>query len=289
MDQKNSNGTDRRQSVASEKHSIFPAHRRRRPLSTMQSHIIAAIAEFVGTFMFLFLAFAGHLMAISQAPVTVKGAMDNQTVIIIGLAYAISLLVNVWAFYRISGGLFNPAVSLGLALTGHVGWIRAALLVPMQLLASIVAAAMARALVPVPITLANTTLSGGTSVAQGLFLEMFFTAELVFVVLMLAQEKSRDTFMAPIGIGLAMFSCMIPGIFFTGGSLNPARSFGPAVAGESFPHYHWIYWLGPVMGACLAAGYYHFVKFFRYEEVNPGQDSTRAPTPEPLHDPHAAV
>lgn len=76
----------------------------------MQSHIIAAIAEFVGTFMFLFLAFAGHLMAISQAPVTVKGAMDNQTVIIIGLAYAISLLVNVWAFYRISGGLFNPAV-----------------------------------------------------------------------------------------------------------------------------------------------------------------------------------
>lgn len=102
-------------------------------------------------------------------------------------------------------------MSLGLALTGHVGWIRAALLVPMQLLASIVAAAMARALVPVPITLANTTLSGGTSVAHGLFLEMFFTAELVFVVLMLAQEKSRDTFMAPIGIGLAMFSCMIPG------------------------------------------------------------------------------
>ncbi len=70
---------------------------------------------------------------------------------------------------------------------------------------------MARALIPVSIYHANTTLSGGTSVAQGLFLEMFFTAELVFVVLMLAQEKSRDTFIAPIGIGLAMLSCMIPG------------------------------------------------------------------------------
>jgi len=72
---------------------------------------------------------------------------------------------------------------------------------------------MARALVPVPIIMANTTLSGGTSTAQGLFLEMFFTAELAFVVLMLAQEKSRDTFIAPIGIGLAFLSCMIPGTF----------------------------------------------------------------------------
>jgi len=70
---------------------------------------------------------------------------------------------------------------------------------------------MARALIPVSIYHANTTLSGGTSVPQGLLLEMFFTAELVFVVLMLAQEKSRDTFIAPIGIGLAMLSCMIPG------------------------------------------------------------------------------
>lgn len=77
-----------------------------------------------------------------------------------------------------------------------------------------------------------------------------------------------------------------PGIWFTGGSLNPARSFGPALAGRSFPRYHWIYWLGPFLGSCLAAGYYHFVKFFRYEEVNPGQDSTRAPTPEPDHGSH---
>ncbi|KAB5585666.1 aquaporin-like protein [Coniochaeta sp. 2T2.1] len=277
----NDGSVDGRHSPASpsgEKHGIFPAHSKRRPLTTLQSHIIAAIAEFVGTFMFLFLAFAGHLMAVSQAsPLSISPTQSgypgrasnqsNQTVLIIGLAYAISLLVNVWAFYRISGGLFNPA-----------------------LLASMVAAAMVRALVPVPIADANTYLSGNTSVAQGLFLEMFFTAELVFVILMLAQEKSRDTFIAPIGIGLAMLSCMIPGIFFTGGSLNPARSFGPAVIGRYFPGYqNWIYWLGPLMGDALAAGYFHFVKFFRYEEVNPGQDKTRASTPEPNHAPHATV
>lgn len=64
---------------------------------------------------------------------------------------------------------------------------------------------------PVPISEANSLLGGGTSVAQGLFMEMFFTALLVFVVLMLAIEKSKDTFLAPIGIGLALFVAMITG------------------------------------------------------------------------------
>lgn len=158
----------------------------------------------------------------------------------------------------------------------------------------------------------NTILVSGTSIAQGLFIEMFLTAQLVFVILMLAVEKSKDTFMAPIGIGLALFvaelsgklgqfppppllapvlstgqrisptfcACFPPpdprftGVYFTGGSLNPARSFGCAVAGRAFPSYHWIYWLGPALGASLAAVYYRFVKWAHYEEANPGQDST---------------
>lgn len=62
------------------------------------------------------------------------------------------------------------------------------------------------------------------------------------------------------------------GVYFTGGSLNPARSFGCAVAAPSFPHYHWIYWVGPVLGALLASGYYKFIKMYHYEEANPGQD-----------------
>ena len=64
------------------------------------------------------------------------------------------------------------------------------------------------------------------------------------------------------------------GVYFTGGSLNRARSFGPSVAARSFPHYHYIYWIGPLMGALIASGYYKFVKFFNYEEASPGQDAT---------------
>ncbi len=57
----------------------------------------------------------------------------------------------------------------------------------------------------------NTLLADGTSTAQGLFIEMFLTAELVFVVLMLAAEKSKDTFLAPVGIGLALFVAELAG------------------------------------------------------------------------------
>ena len=66
---------------------------------------------------------------------------------------------------------------------------------------------------------------------------------------------------------------MRAGIYFTGGSLNPARSFGPDVAAASFVGYHYIYWFGPLMGSLLASSYYRIVKSFNYEEVNPGQDA----------------
>lgn len=103
---------------------------------------------------------------------------------------------------------------------------------------------------------------------------MFLTALLVFVILMLAAEKHQATFIAPVGIGLALFVAELAGVYFTGGSLNPARSFGPSVISGQFPGYHWIYWLGPIMGGFLAGAYYKFVKFFEYEEVNPGQDAS---------------
>lgn len=56
------------------------------------------------------------------------------------------------------------------------------------------------------------------------------------------------------------------------GSLNPARSFGPAVVLGSFPSHHWIYWLGPALGAVIAFGFYKLVKILEYETANPGQD-----------------
>lgn len=59
---------------------------------------------------------------------------------------------------------------------------------------------------------------------------------------------------------------------FTGGSVNPARSFGPCVATRTFTHYHWIYWIGPFLGALLATAVYKTLKVLEYETANPGQD-----------------
>ncbi|KAH7236849.1 aquaporin-like protein [Fusarium redolens] len=243
-------------------------------LSEFGTHMVAASGEFVGTFFFLYFGYAGNVIAVLQEPAAApNGALANNTIIWIAMAYGFSLLVNVWAFYRISGGLFNPAVTFGLCLAGQLPWMRALYLFPAQLIASMCAGGLVEAMFPGSASQANTTLGPNTSIVQGVFLEMFFTAQLVFVVLMLAAEKSRDTFLAPIGIGLSVFVALIPGVYVTGGSLNPVRSFGCAVGGRDFPGYHWLYWVGPLLGGALAAGYFRLVKMMHYEEANPGQDS----------------
>lgn len=78
------------------------------------------------------------------------------------------------------------------------------------------------------------------------------------------------------GIGLALFIAELTGVYFTGGSLNPARSFGPCVVLHEFNGYHWIYWLGPILGSIIAAGFYKFIKVLEYETANPGQDLDHA-------------
>lgn len=164
---------------------------------------------------------------------------------------------------------------MAFAICGKIHGRRAAILFPAQIIASMVAGGLASGLFPPPIGWTNTTLAAGVSIVRGLFIEMFLTAAFIFVILMLAGEKSKDTFIAPIGIGLALFSAEIAGVYYTGGSLNPARSFGVAVASRYFPGYHWIYWVGPLLGALLASAFFYLVKFLRYEDVNPGQDSSQ--------------
>ncbi|CAK4032766.1 hypothetical protein BAUCODRAFT_74703, partial [Lecanosticta acicola] len=238
-----------------------------------RNDFVAATGEFVGTFLFLLFAFLGHSMAIAAAPDSAPGgSQSSTTTIYISLSYGFSLLINAWTLYRVSGGLFNPAVTVGLVITGSLDWWRGLLFLPVQLLGAVCAAAVASCIIPGDIADVRTALGPGVSVAQGLFLEMFLTVELVFTVLMLAAEKHKGTFIAPIGIGIALFVAEIAGVYYTGASLNPARSFGPCVAAASFHGYHWIYWLGPLLGALIAGGYYHFVKFFNYEEANPGSE-----------------
>lgn len=100
------------------------------------------------------------------------GGNSNQTVVFIALSYGFSLLVAAWNLYRVSGGLFNPAVTLGMVLTGTLPPMRGLVLFPTQILAGICAAAVVSCIIPVDISVVQTTLAPNMSVARGLFLEM---------------------------------------------------------------------------------------------------------------------
>ena len=91
--------------------------------------------------------------------------------------------------------------------------LRTILVVPTQLIAGIAAAGVVSALYPGPMTV-DTLLGGGTSISQGLFIEVFLTAQLVFVILMLAVEKQRSTYLAPVGIGMTFFLTELSGALF---------------------------------------------------------------------------
>ncbi|KAI1255208.1 hypothetical protein MGN70_003272 [Eutypa lata] len=241
--------------------------------------LIAVLSEFSGTFMFLLFAFGGT-NTVNSAPqlegVSPSLASNPSKLMFISLCFGLSLAVNAWTFFRISGGLFNPAVSIGMMVVGAITYVRGILIIIAQILGAIAASGVIYGIQPGGFNV-GTSLGGPTTVAQGLFIEMFLTIQLVFTIFMLAAEKHRGTFMAPLGIGLSLFIAELMGVYYTGGSLNPARSFGPCVVAGKFESYHWIYWLGPILGALIASGFYVLIKALEYETVNPEQDHSSPP------------
>ena len=164
-------------------------------------------------------------------------------------------------------------VTLGMWLAGAVPLVRSVLVAISQVLGGIAASAVVYAIFPGELAV-QTALSDSTSVSQGFLIEMFLTFQLLMSILLLAGEKHSGTFLAPLGIGWTLFIAELSGVRFTGGSLNPARSFGPDLILGDFPSEHWIYWAAPAVGAVLAAGLYKFLKILDYERANPGQDAS---------------
>ncbi|KAG8422225.1 Aquaporin-1 [Metarhizium acridum] len=239
---------------------------------SVRNLLIVVFGEFCGTFMFLMLSFAGAQTAINNNQLdTPHGVLAPATLFYIACAFGTAIAVNVWVFYRVTGGMFNPAVTLGLMLVGSVKPLRGLLIIPTQLVAAIAAAAVVDGLLPGPLTVAN-SLSNGTSKVQGVFLEMFLTAQLVLTVYFLAVEKHKATYLAPIGIGIAVFIAHIVGTPTTpalpstrrGPSAPPASRASSATTTSTG--------VGPLMGSLLAFAVYWVLKWLEYQSANPGQD-----------------
>jgi MIP family channel proteins len=213
----------------------------------MQDSMPAYVAEALGTFFLVFIG-AGSICldALTGGKVGLLG---------VAVAHGLALSVAVSATMAISGGHLNPAVTFGFMLTGRIDRRNGFSYMGAQLLGGAVAAFFLRIMFEEHVwsarALGTPDLDPGVSTGNGIFIEAVMTFLLVFAFWATAVDE-RAPKMAGFGIGLTLCACILMGSGLTGASLNPARTFGPAMASGHWSN-HLVYWIGPLLGAAVAA------------------------------------
>ena len=209
------------------------------------------VAEFIGTFALIFFG-AGSICADRY----LQGSGGGIGLLGIALAYGLAMAIMVSALGHISGGHFNPAVSIGFWVTKRIGTLEVFLYWAAQVLGGIAAAFVLRGIIPQEtwraVALGTPELVRDFSTGAAILLEAVASFFLVFVVFATAVDE-RGSFRAIAGFGIGLTITL--GILvigpFTGAALNPARAFGPALASG-----HWtnqgVYWIGPLAGGFVA-------------------------------------
>ena len=203
-----------------------------------------AAAECVGTFALV----TGGCGAIMVNHAT--GALGHAGV---AASFGLVIMVMIAAVGHLSGAHFNPAVTVAFALTRHFPWRDVPLYVAGQLVGAIGGAWVLQQLVGRQAGLGATVPAG--SPLQALGIEILLTAVLMFVIISVATDTRAVGQLAAIAIGGTVALDALWGGPLTGASMNPARSFGPALVAGVWQA-HWIYWLGPLIGASLGAVLY---------------------------------
>lgn len=211
-----------------------------------------AIAEFIGTFALVFVG-GGAIMS-----ATGNGLHQ------IAFAHGMILAVMVTATMRISGH-FNPAVTLGFLAARRIEVTMAGVYILAQLLGAMVAAYALRGTFPADAAMAaalgGQKLALGVSYGEGILLEAIAAFFLTFVIFGSAVDPQAPR-VGGLAIGFTLAAAILAIGPLTGGSLNPARSFGPAVASGVWTD-HGVYWIGPILGGVLGALLYERV-FLRH-------------------------
>ena len=213
-------------------------------------------AEFFGTFVFVVVGAGSAVGAASLA-----GANSGSLLLIAAFGNGIGLAAAVTATLKVSGGALNPAVAIGLLSVRKLGLKEALLYIIAEIIGAIVAgAALVLALPSALGTAVNwgaPSLAGSIGAWQGVGIEALLTFVLMFAIYGTAVD-ARAPHVGGIGIGLAVLADVLVGGNLTGAAMNPARAFGPMIAGGFYPGYWYVYIVGPVIGAVLAALAYHY-------------------------------
>ena len=206
------------------------------------------VAELIGTFALCFIG-AGSI-CVNQWSTGSLGFVG------IALAHGTVLAVMISSLGHISGGHFNPAVTLGVLTTGKIGGRQALSHITAQLVGAAAAGFLLRFIIPEqawqPVHLGTPSLGSGISVVQAITVEAVLTFFLMLAVCGTALDpKGSWNAVSGFGIGTVLIFDILVGGPITGAAMNPARAFGPALASGHWDH-HLVYWLGPLTGAVLA-------------------------------------
>ena len=217
------------------------------------SKTAALLGEFIGTFFF---CFAGIAAILGSTP----AVGSNIGLVGIALAHGLALSVAVATFGGVSGAHFNPAVTIGFLTTGRIQAGPAAGYIVAQLAGATTAALICRSVFPeAAIAQANLGIplpapwaTAGTVV----IVEFILTFLLITAIFGTAVDtRGQAVKIGAFGIGLAVTFDILAGGPVTGASMNPARSFGPALV-QGFWQWHWAYWVAPIAGAVAGAFVY---------------------------------
>lgn len=212
--------------------------------------IKAALAEFFSMIIFVF---AGEGSGMAFNKLTDSGSTTPAGLVAAALAHAFALFVAVSVGANISGGHVNPAVTFGAFIGGNISLLRSILYWIAQLLGSVVACLLLK-FATGGLETSAFALSSGVGVWNAVVLEIVMTFGLVYTVYATAVDPKKGNvgIVAPIAIGFIVGANILAGGAFDGASMNPAVSFGPAVVSWSWSN-HWVYWVGPFIGAGIAA------------------------------------
>lgn len=236
------------------------------------------IAEVIGTLV-LVLFGCGSVVVYGTAQAANDGRLLPSTVTTVGLTFGLVIVVMVYAFGRVSGGHFNPAVSVGAGIGGRMAWREVGLYIVAQLVGAVLGAL---ALFVMMQGFANFDAEGNMGqnafgdVGSGyawwaaFLLELVLTAVFVLVILAVTDERNEHPALAPLAIGLTLAAIHFVAIPATGTSVNPARSIGPALfAGPDAIKQLWLFILAPLIGAAIAGIAYPLL-FGRVGDLVPG-------------------
>jgi aquaporin TIP len=209
-------------------------------------------AEFIGTFALVFIG-AGAILA--------AGPIAEPGVVGIAFAHGLAIAVMVSAVGHISGGHFNPAITLGFLVTGRIKPLLAVLYWIVQFTAAVAASALLRWFFDDTFegNLGAPVLNPAIEPEVGLIIEAILTFFLVWVVFATAADP-RGTFKAIAGlaIGFTITMDILMGGALTGAAMNPARAFGPELIANYWTDF-WIWYIGPFAGAVIAAVAYEIL------------------------------